>query len=101
MDPTDLDQVIWAMCTRCHPPGDIDILRDTWSTYLDPTRNPAEESPYGAKVLINACREHKFLQVFSKRTLLRESTYEKVLQKWDKLGFDFPPPELRNFEPKE
>jgi 4-hydroxy-3-polyprenylbenzoate decarboxylase len=101
VDPTDLEQVVWAMCTRCHPPDDIDILRNTWSTYLDPTRNPPEERPYGAKVLINACREHKFLNVFSKRTLLRESMYEKVMEKWDKFGFDFPPPELKNFEPDE
>lgn len=101
VDPTDLEQVTWAMCTRCHPPDDIDILRNTWSTYLDPTRNPPEERPYGAKVLINACKEHKYLQVFSKRTLLRESVYQKVKGKWDKLGLDFPPPELSIFEPEK
>jgi 4-hydroxy-3-polyprenylbenzoate decarboxylase len=26
VDPTDLDQVVWAMCTRCHPPDDIDRM---------------------------------------------------------------------------
>jgi 4-hydroxy-3-polyprenylbenzoate decarboxylase len=101
VDPTDLDQVLWAMCTRCHPPDDIDILRNTWSTYLDPTRNPPEDRPYGAKTLINACKEHKYLDSFSKRTLLRESVYKKVKEKWGKFGFDFPPPELKNFEPDE
>jgi UbiD family decarboxylase len=98
VDPTDLEQVIWAMCTRCHPPDDIDILRNTWSTYLDPTRNPLEERPYGAKTLINACREHKYLDSFAKRTLLRESVYKKVKENWAKFGFDFPPPELQTFE---
>ncbi len=44
VDPTDLEQVIWAMSTRCDPASDIDILRQTWSTYLDPTKNPPEES---------------------------------------------------------
>ena len=101
VDPTDLEQVTWAMCTRCHPPDDIDILRNTWSTYLDPTRNPPEDRPYGAKTLINACKEHKYLDVFSKRTLLRESVYNKVRNRWDNLGFDFPPPELHTFEPQE
>ena len=101
VDPTDLEQVVWAMCTRCHPPDDIDILRNTWSTYLDPTRNPPEERPYGAKTLINACKEHKYLQVFSKRTSLREATYQKVKGKWGKFGFDFSPPELSVFEPEE
>lgn len=100
VDPTDLEQVIWAMNTRCHPPDDIDILRNTWSTYLDPTKNPPEERPYGAKVLINACMEHKYLKVFSKRTRLRESVYENVKRRWSSLGFDFPAPELTIFEPE-
>ena len=82
-------------------PDDIDILRNTWSTYLDPTRNPPEDRPYGAKTLINACKEHKYLKVFSKRTLLRESVYNKVKKRWDHLGFDFPPPELHTFEPQD
>lgn len=100
VDPTDLEQVIWAMCTRCHPPDDIDILRNTWSTYLDPTRNPPELRPYGAKVLINACKEHKYLKDFSKRTAIRESAYRRVQNRWDELGFGFPPPELNVFEPE-
>jgi 4-hydroxy-3-polyprenylbenzoate decarboxylase len=101
VDPTDLDQVVWAMCTRCHPPDDIDILRNTWSTYLDPTKNPPEERPYGAKTLINACKEHRHLEVFSKRTLLHESVYNKVKERWNKFGFDFLPPELNTFEPQD
>ena len=47
IDPTDMDQVIWAMASRCHPIDDIDILRNTWSTWLDPTQNPPERRPYG------------------------------------------------------
>jgi len=101
VDPTDLEQVVWAMSTRCNPPEDIDVLRNTWSTYLDPTKNPPEARPYGAKALINACKEHRNLDVFSKRTLLRESVYRRVKDKWATFGFDFPPPELSIFEEEE
>lgn len=100
VDPTDIEQVLWSMCTRCNPADDIDILRNTWSTYLDPTKNPAEERPYGSKALINACKEHRYLHAFSKRTLLRESIYRRVKDKWSKLGFDYAPPELNIFEPE-
>ena len=41
IDPTDMDQVIWAMSSRCNPIEDIDVLRNTWSTWLDPTAEPA------------------------------------------------------------
>ncbi len=99
VDPTDLEQVIWAMSTRCSPTEDIDILRNTWSTYLDPTRNPPEERPYGSKALIKACKNFKYIKTFSKRSFLRESVYRRVKERWGKLGFKTPPPELNTFEP--
>ncbi|OFW32377.1 MAG: UbiD-type (de) carboxylyase-like protein [Acidobacteria bacterium RIFCSPLOWO2_12_FULL_60_22] len=98
VDPTDIHQVFWAMSTRCSPEKDIDILRSTWSTYLDPTKNPPEERPYGSKALINACKEHKHLKQFSRRSRIRREVYEKVLAKWEKFGLKFPPPVIRNFE---
>lgn len=98
VDPTDLEQVVWAMSTRCSPIDDIDILRNTWSTYLDPTKNPPEERPYGSKALIKACKNFKYIDSFSKRTFLRRSIYEKVKERWEKFGFDFSPPEIMIFE---
>jgi 4-hydroxy-3-polyprenylbenzoate decarboxylase len=93
-----MDQVIWAMSTRCNPAADIDILRNTWSTYLDPTKNPPEERPYGSKTLINACKEHKYLKVFSKRTRLTNDTYDKVEARWAKYGLPFEIPKIDLFE---
>jgi 4-hydroxy-3-polyprenylbenzoate decarboxylase len=98
VDPTDTDQVIWAMGSRCNPVEDIDILRNTWSTWLDPTQNPPEERPYGSKALINACREHRYLPVFSKRTNLRREMYEQVVERWSSLGLPGQAPGVRAFE---
>ena len=94
VDPSDINQVLWAMATRCHPAEDIDILRQTWSTWLDPTQNPPEERPYGSKALVNACMEHRYLKSFSKRTKIRRSVYEAVTAKWQRLGFKATPPKL-------
>jgi UbiD family decarboxylase len=98
IDPTDMDQVIWAMASRCNPIDDIDILRNTWSTWLDPTQNPAEKRPYGSKALINACKEHRHLPVFSKRTALREEVYNAVGARWKELGLPGTIPTVRAFE---
>jgi UbiD family decarboxylase len=98
VDPTDMDQVIWAMSSRCNPIDDIDILRNTWSTWLDPTQNPPEKRPYGSKALINACKEHRHLPVFSKRTTLRREIYDKVVAEWKKLGLPGQIPTVRAFE---
>jgi UbiD family decarboxylase len=98
IDPTDMDQVIWAMASRCNPIEDIDILRNTWSTWLDPTQNPPEKRPYGSKALINACREHRHLPIFSKRTALRKQVYEGIAARWKRLGLPGQVPAVRAFE---
>jgi UbiD family decarboxylase len=98
VDPTDMDQVIWAMSSRCNPVDDIDILRNTWSTWLDPTQNPPEKRPYGSKALINACKEHRYLPVFSKRTALRKEIYDKVAGDWSRLGLPGRVPTVLAFE---
>jgi 4-hydroxy-3-polyprenylbenzoate decarboxylase len=94
VDPSNTSQVIWAMSTRCAPSKDIDILRQTWSTSLDPTQNPPAERPYGSKALINACMEHRYIKSFSRRTKLRRAMYESVSGKWQRLGFKDAPPKL-------
>src|SRR5205823_12320127 len=98
VDPTDMDQVIWAMSSRCNPIEDIDVLRNTWSTWLDPTQNPPDKRPYGSKALINACKDHRHLPVFSKRTTLRESMYQSVASRWQELGLPGEAPPVRAFE---
>ena len=98
IEPTDMDQVIWAMASRCNPIEDIDILRNTWSTWLDPTQNPPARRPYGSKALINACKEHRSIPVFSKRTMLRESVYDAVAARWQELGLPGKVPTVKAFE---
>jgi UbiD family decarboxylase len=101
IDPTDIDQVIWAMASRCNPIDDIDFSRNTWSTRLDPSQNPPEDRPYGSKALINACKEHRYLPVFSQRTALRREMYERVSARWASLGLPGEVPALLAFETRQ
>lgn len=97
VDPTDMDQVLWAMSTRCNPSEDIDLLRNTWSTWLDPTQNPPEERPWGSKALINACKEHRYISSFSRRTTVRRDVYDRLAARWERFGLPGGPPELPAF----
>ena len=101
VDPTDFNEVLWALSTRCHPAEDIDLLRSTWSTGLDPSRYIAEDRPYGSKALINACKPHRYLKQFPPSTLLRRATYERVAARWSELGFTGAPPKLTVFHPEQ
>lgn len=98
IDPTDINQVIWAMSTRCDPVSDIDMLRNTWSSYLDPTKNPLSERLYGSKALINACKNYKHLNAFPKRTLLRKSIYRTVKDKWERYNIGVNVPDINELD---
>jgi 4-hydroxy-3-polyprenylbenzoate decarboxylase len=88
---------MWALSTRCHPAEDIDIIRKTWSTGLDPSQVEMELRPYGSKALIDACKPHRYLKQFPQPTLLRRDVYERVSARWAELGFAEPPPRLTSF----
>ena len=92
VDPTNVHQVLWAMATRSRPAQSIDILRETWSTYLDPSLNPPEIRPWGSKCLINACMDYRFIKTFSKRTKLSKEAYDNVVARWQELGLSGTPP---------
>ena len=97
VDPTDFDQVLWALSTRCNPSDDLDVLRNTWSTGLDPSQYPPERRPYGSKVLINACKPHRFIKEFPQATMLRREVYERVAQRWPEYGLPGEAPRLNVF----
>jgi 4-hydroxy-3-polyprenylbenzoate decarboxylase len=62
IDPTNLFEVLWAMCTRCDPAEDIDILRKMWSGPLDP-RIP-RGTTWNSRAVIDACRPYEMLKDF-------------------------------------
>ena len=62
IDPTNLFEVLWAMCTRCDPAEDIDIIRKMWSGPLDP-RLPRGVT-WNSRAVIDACRPYEMLKDF-------------------------------------
>jgi UbiD family decarboxylase len=62
IDPTDLFDVTWSMCTRCDPAEDIDIVRKMWSGPLDP-RIP-RGTTWNSRGVIDACRPYEMIKDF-------------------------------------
>src|SRR5207237_666634 len=52
IDAGDLDQVLWAMCTRFDPAVDIDLIQKAWASKRDPLVLPGN---FNNRVLIDAC----------------------------------------------
>jgi 4-hydroxy-3-polyprenylbenzoate decarboxylase len=80
VDPTNLDEVIWAMCTRCDPAEDIDIVRRAWSGPLDP-RLP-KGTTWSSRGLIDACRPYEMLGEFPPVVKASPKLREQVLRKF-------------------
>ena len=49
-------------------------------------------------MLINACKDHRYLNSFSVRTTLSKGVYDKVSERWAELGLPGVVPHLRVFE---
>ena len=88
---TDMEEVVWAVSTRCDPVGNIDFLRNAWSSQLDPSM-PPEDRPFGSKALIIATKDYRRIQNYSKRTGMTKETYDQIKAKWQRLGFETPIP---------
>ena len=64
IDPSDLEQVIWALCTRNRPHEAIQILNHCRSNGADPTISMDEKRKYkvtpkplhNSRIVIDACR---------------------------------------------
>lgn len=63
IDPADLDQVIWAMCTRSDPAQDIEVMRRTWGSKLDPMLGEGLP-PYNSRAVVDACRPYERRDTF-------------------------------------
>ena len=69
IDVSDLEQVIWAMLTRSDPATSIDIVKNAWSTPLDPRLPPEEKAKKNftnSRAIIDACRPYHWRDQFPK-----------------------------------
>jgi UbiD family decarboxylase len=83
IDPSDIHAVLWAMCTRCDPPNDIDYIRGHWSTPLDPMLRTA---PYeNNRAIVNACKPWGWKDEFPKTAEASPELRSHVMRRWPDL----------------
>ena len=81
IDPANMSNVVWAMCTRFDPREDLETLKGCWSSSLDPMAY-GEGDGRNARVVIDACRPFHRLDSFPK--VVRNSTEldDRLYAKW-------------------
>jgi UbiD family decarboxylase len=91
IDPTNLEEVVWAMCTRCDPATDIDILRKSWGSRADPLLRD-HEAPYNSRAIIDACRPFEWINEFPRVAEVSPALRRQIESKWAALFAKRPGP---------
>ena len=85
IDPTNLEEVLWAMCTRVDPATAVDVIRDAWTADLDPRLSPAKREAGDltvGRMLVNACRPYSWRDQFPKTNVFQPADRQRVETKW-------------------
>jgi len=86
VDARSLNDVMWAVCTRTEPVRDIEVMRDTWGSRVDPLREPGT-APFNNRAIIDACRPWERLDAFPQVAEASPELLDQVAKKWpDALG---------------
>ena len=87
VDPTNLEDVIWAMSTRCDPVKDIDFIRDMWSSPLDPVipHDHGAKACLSNRAVIHACRPYERLKDYPAVARASAPVLAAVKEKFSKL----------------
>lgn len=75
---------MWAVCTRTEPSKDIEILRQTWGSRVDPLAD-ADAPKYNTRAVIDACRPFERLADFPVVAEVSPELRERVIAKWPEL----------------
>ncbi len=85
VDPSDLADVMWAITTRCEPAEQIDIVRNAWSSALDP-RIPEDAKAAGitshSKAIIEAVRPFGWKDKYPPTSALTAGEARQIEAKW-------------------
>ncbi|MBI2848626.1 MAG: UbiD family decarboxylase [Chloroflexi bacterium] len=67
IDPTNTNEMLWALSTRTDPAGDIDFIRKAWGSPLDPLMSKADKVSgafYNSRAIIDACKPFDWIADF-------------------------------------
>jgi len=85
VDPSNLADVMWAIATRAEPSESVDIVRNAWTSALDP-RITAEDRARGqtshSKMIIDACKPFAWKDTFPRTSALTQDDARAIENKW-------------------
>jgi 4-hydroxy-3-polyprenylbenzoate decarboxylase len=81
VDAYDINDVLWAMCSRVDPVDAVEIIRRAWSGPLDPII-PSERKGFSSRMIIDACRPFEWRDRFPPAARISAERQEALRRKW-------------------
>jgi UbiD family decarboxylase len=85
IDPANINEVLWAIGTRSNPEKDIDLIRNTYTSPLDPVYSKGAKVAFGTRAVIDACKPYDWIKEFPRTASSSAELKRKVLDKWQKI----------------
>jgi len=83
IDPSDLNEVMWAVSTRTDPEIDIDIIKRAMGSKNDPMSVAYRyNATFSSRAIIDACRPFDYLSEFPDVAETSPEVQAKVREKW-------------------
>jgi 4-hydroxy-3-polyprenylbenzoate decarboxylase len=90
INPHNLEEVLWALATRCDAETSIDICRGTWSYAIDPALAPEKRAAgnYTSSVaFFNACKPFHRMDSMPPAPKISDEARKNYQAKWGKILF--------------
>jgi len=84
VDPRSLNDVMWAVSTRTDPGEDIEIMRKTYGSRIDPLREQDAPS-FNSRAIIDACRPWTRLDSFPRVAEASPALLDQVRRRWPEI----------------
>ncbi|MDN3351222.1 UbiD family decarboxylase [Actinomadura sp. DC4] len=81
VNPRDLGEVVWAMTGRTDPSVDIEVMKRTWGSRVDPLTPPGAMA-FNSRAIIDACRPYERLDDFPQVASASEELIASVTRRW-------------------
>jgi 4-hydroxy-3-polyprenylbenzoate decarboxylase len=81
IDPTNLEDVMWALCTRCDPERDTDMIKRAWSGPLDPAIHP-DHKGFNSRLIFDATRPYEWRDKFPEVSNLTAEEQKVARERW-------------------
>lgn len=85
IDPSNMRDVLWALCTRVDPARSLHVVPSAWTSDLDPRLTPEQKESGDltiGRTLIDACRPYAWRDAFPAANVFSPEERRQVAERW-------------------